>query len=135
MGSSFGHVDDLGRCLLRVERPSGADDVLAILDTGFNGELMMSRSMAITLGVELLPGLVDAQFANETTALVQIGQMPIVWFKHMKTVEVLIVDDASTQSRGSRQPSALLGTALLRPHLLLIDFARTTIELEQNSGT
>jgi hypothetical protein len=45
-----GSVDDLKRPLVRIETPGFADPLVAFVDTGFNGALLLDERQAARLG-------------------------------------------------------------------------------------
>jgi hypothetical protein len=54
----IGSVDPRGRPIVRIGQINGADDFLAIIDTGFNGQLMVSYQRLISLSLgRAQPGL------------------------------------------------------------------------------
>jgi len=100
----------------------GLDDkitVPALIDTGFNGALMLSLPAALQIGlrlsnilpVELADGSIKKEFVFEE--------------KVMLDRETLPVDILLTSSEES-----LLGTALLRDRSLTMDFSRQLIKLD-----
>jgi clan AA aspartic protease len=100
----------------------GLDDkitVPALIDTGFNGALMLSLPAALQIGlrlsnilpVELADGSIKKEFVFEA--------------KVMLDGETLPVDILLTSSEES-----LLGTALLRDRSLTMDFSRQLIKLD-----
>ncbi len=100
----------------------GLDDkitVPALIDTGFNGALMLSLPAALQIGlrlsnilpVELADGSIKKEFVFEA--------------KVMLDRETLPVDILLTSSEES-----LLGTALLRDRSLTMDFSRQLIKLD-----
>ena len=100
----------------------GLDDkitVPALIDTGFNGALMLSLPAALQIGlrlsnilpVELADGSIKKEFVFEA--------------KVMLDGETLPVDILLTSSEES-----LLGTALLRDRSLTMDFSHQLIKLD-----
>ena len=118
-------VDDRGRTVIRVEGIN--DSILVVVDTGFNGDLMVTRAAARDLGAQRLGREVDVQLGNGTVASVIRGRATIPWLGENRLVRVLVADDWLTVGDA---PAGLLGTALLTPHLLMVDFAARTVEIE-----
>ena len=123
-----GSVDQLGRPLIRV-RPSGAqDDILALVDTGFHGELMMGVSTARELKIELSDDLHGIELGNGTMAHVLVGVISLSWMGAQRTARVLAAETWTTLDADA--PVAIVGTRLLAPHLLLVDCDAGTVEIE-----
>ena len=126
MAQLIGSVDPRGRPLVRVQGKS--ERLLVPIDTGFNGDLILTSDAARLLGVE--PGLGETEIeladgriahAFETSALID-------WFGEQRRIRVL-VSDARSVTRDD-EPSGLLGTGLLAPHRLAIDFDTRTAVIE-----
>lgn len=130
MGTQVGSVDGRLRCIVRIEQP-GRDGFTALLDTGFNGELLVSRSEINCLGITLLGAVEEAELAGGVRQQVEMGHCTIDWFGSKRKVEVLVAANDTERPGSSEDPAALVATALLSPHLLLIDFAARSIEIEE----
>ena len=130
MAKLIGSVDLLGRPLVRV-RPGGQDDdLLAIVDTGFNGEIMMGMHAARALRVLLFPDAVDVELGTGAVERVLEGRLPVRWLDEERVAKVLV--SVGWPAPKPDTPVALIGTRLLRPHLLLVDFAAGTVEIESH---
>ena len=121
MVEQIGHVDSRGRPLLRVEIPARDDALLVLVDTGFNGEVMLSRAVALQLGLVLHDIRSIVQLADGRTRTVQSASVVIVWLGQTRRVEVLATGHSGV-SIDPDEPTTLIGTALLSPHQLKIDF-------------
>lgn len=128
MAKLIGSIDDLGRPLVRLKLPRGQDDLLAIIDTGFNGELMMSLSVARSLAMPLENDLVPIELGTGTIERVYVGQLDVRWLEQEQRLRVLV--SKTWPAPRPDAPVALIGTRLLRPHLLMIDFGADTLEIE-----
>jgi clan AA aspartic protease len=122
----LGSVDQLGRPVVRVAIVGRADEVLATIDTGFNGEAMMPLGDALQLGVTVLEGTRDVELGHGHSVAVQVGRMRVQWLGYERDVGVLISDRVTQTLSG---PVMLIGTRLLKSHLLLIDFERGTVQI------
>ena len=125
MAKVTGSVDERGRPLVRLEGKT--DSVLLVVDTGFNGDLMTSREGARLLGVEPDIDVTEVELGDGRTVKVNEGRATIIWLEQARRVRVLVSDDWNPAGDA---PVGLLGTQLLVPHLLLIDFAEGTVEIE-----
>ena len=127
MPKLIGRIDALGRPIVRVAVVGRDDDCLATVDTGFNGEIMMTLGDARTLGTRILDDNEEVQLGHGRSVGVRIGQMRLRWLGAERDVSVFISDQSVPTRSG---PVLLIGTALLKPNLLLIDFALNTVEIE-----
>ncbi len=129
MGTVLGGVDDRRRPLVRVALAERDESLLALVDTGFNGELYVTESVARRFGFERTSFDSEVALAGGNSAKVSRGRGSIRWLGQQRRVQVFIVDDPRTHPREG-EPDALLGTGLLSPHILLVDFTAMTIEIE-----
>ena len=130
MPTQVGHVDGRRRPLVRVELGGTADDILALMDTGFNGELLLTAEDAVRLGFTRRDGTSYAQLASGQSVSVQRARGTILWLGRTRRVEALATSE-EVSTRHVDDPVALVGTQLLSPHLVLIDFRAGTIEIEE----
>lgn len=126
-----GAIDRLRRPVIRLETPAG-DSFLALVDTGFNGELMLSEADATSLGFTVSRVTLKVMLAGDTSQTIKEGSGQISWFGTSRKVN-LIVNPTSHLRRMDDDPIALVGTRLLTPHLLLIDFEASTLEIESQN--
>jgi predicted aspartyl protease len=131
MAKLTGSVDELGRPVVRVRPGAGGDDFLAIVDTGFNGELMMGMEAARQLNVTLSDAMVHVELGTGITQRVRNGSLTVQWMGQELNSRVL-VSDTWPLLKGDA-PIAMIGTRLLRPHLLLVDFDSSSVEIETTS--
>jgi predicted aspartyl protease len=125
MAKVRGSVDHLGRPVIRIEHRDIS--ILAVIDTGFNGELMVPAATALSLGVAFSMEVTTVELGNGARASVRDGEATINWLDDTRRVRVFVSE--SWLPTGDA-PQGLLGTGLLTPHLLLIDFERKTVEIE-----
>jgi predicted aspartyl protease len=124
-----GGLDGKGRPMVRLRVTGAEDELLCMLDTGYSGELWMSEALARQFGFDATN--VDAIAATATNELaeVRIYSGEIEWLGAKREVTV-----QAHRGPASRQPDAepyaLLGTELLQPTLLLVDFPERTILVE-----
>jgi hypothetical protein len=126
-----GSIDGLGRPVVRIQ-VAGHDDILAIVDTGFNGSLMLESIEARQKGfvIDELTELVELG----TTARVEVRRATgtIDWLGRPTVVDALISDEPSRPG-ATDVARALLGTALMSDCLLLVDFPNKLVEIETAS--
>lgn len=128
MGTLIGNVDLKHRPLVRLELPGDSVGVLALLDTGFNGELIVPRDHVLELGFQARGGVAVVELAGGHRNEFQRGRGTIIWLGQERQVEILISSEPTIMREGD--PVAIVGTRLLAPHLLLIDFGARTVEVE-----
>jgi predicted aspartyl protease len=132
LGTLIGSVDERLRPLIRLTAAKGDDDVLCLLDTGFNGELLVRRAEADRLGLLPIGSSEVAEFAGGERVRLQLAEGNIHWLGELRFVRALIsADDRLPVSADA--PQVLVGTRLLFPHLLLIDFSAATVEIEHQA--
>ena len=133
MATLVGGIDDRLRPYMRVEYPGADDGFIALLDTGFNGELFLEEPAAFQLGVQLRGTSELVHLASGPVQEVRRGVVTIRWLGVVRRAEVLVAVVGSVKPRRADDPIALVGTALLNPHLVLLDFANRTIEIESEA--
>ena len=128
MSKIWGTVDRLRRPVIRLETSAG-ETFLALVDTGFNGELMLPLSDATALGFEVSNVKIKAVLAGDVAQELHEGSGILNWLGGNRRVE-LMVSPATTSRKMDDDPIALIGTKLLMSHLLFIDFQTLTVEIE-----
>ena len=121
----IGSVDLRGRPVIRIEGKQ--ESILVVVDTGFNGDLLVSRDAARRLGVDPISSEAAIELGDGRTVRVNEARATIKWLEQERRVRVLVSDDWTATGDA---PVGLLGTDLLVPHLLLIDFTAGTVEIE-----
>jgi predicted aspartyl protease len=117
---------------VRVKLVGAEDDFLALVDIGFNGNLLMTRTTTMQLGFTLREELDIVEFADGRSERVNLGNGVVEWLGGVRRVEIFASPDSARQRmRRDGEPVALLGTGLLAPHILLIDFGAGTVEVER----
>lgn len=100
-----------------------------MLDTGFNGDVMINVADAEALGVILSPLQVRVTLAGGQRADARQGEVQLEWLGQVRRTRVFVTETQAPPHRDG-DPVALIGTRLLAPHLLLIDFEAGTVEIE-----
>ncbi len=129
MGVALGSIDGRFRPLLRIRCSNGGDEILALLDTGFNGERLCDRIVAAEIGT-IPSGRSDSvELAGHIKSQAQVGHATILWLGQPRQVRVL-VSMAPPARHVDGEPVAIVGGALLAPSLVLLDYAAMTVEIE-----
>ena len=131
MAQQVGHVDDRGRPLLRIELRGTDESFLALVDTGCNASLVLPESEAMRLGM-VMTGLESwVEFADGRKQLLRACVATLIWLGAQRRVEALVTTpDGSVSMRPNAradEPIGLVGTGLLSPHLLTINFATADV--------
>lgn len=117
-----GHVDDQLRALIRV--PVGAtqdgprQELVAWVDTAFNGGLTIPHGLIVCLGLSQ-ESSVEAILADGQTVALETYGCYLDWFGGTYQTQVVASDGAYP----------LLGTLLLSGRRLAIDYPAKTVEL------
>ncbi len=93
----------------------------AVIDTGYNGEVIMPQHEIQAMGFELL-GTIDSELANGQVVEIELFSGRIKWFDQVREVAV----------GSSRSTDLLLGTLLLTDCELYINFKKGQVTIEQS---
>jgi predicted aspartyl protease len=124
-----GHVDARDRPLMRVALPDGDQSFLAVVDTGFNGWLMMEATDARNLKFALSDASTSVELAEGGRKRVEIARGEIMWFGRCHPIEVFVSTGERARAAAD-EPIALVGTRLLSPHRLEIDFEKRLVRIQ-----
>lgn len=117
-----GHVDDQLRALVRVPVSASPDgpreEIVAWVDTAFNGGLTIPRGLVSTLGLSQ-ESSVEAVLADGRIAALETFGCHVDWFGETYQTQIVASDGAFP----------LLGTQLLADRRLSIDYKAKTVEL------
>ena len=123
-GRIDGHVDfSTLSPKVRIQLISSSNEEIelpAIVDTGYNGELILPEGKVKEMGLEFL-GTIDSELANGQIAEVDLFRGRINWFDAVHEVAV----------GASQSDDALLGTLLLADCELRVDFKQGWVRVEQ----
>ena len=109
--------------LVRLKLISARDEEIelsAIIDTGYNGEVILSKNKIQEMGLEFL-GTIDTELADGRIVELDLFRGRIKWFGRIQEVAV----------GASRSEDALLGTLLLADCELDINFKDGWAKIEQ----
>jgi clan AA aspartic protease len=115
MAREDGSVNAQLEAWLRVQSTNG-EIIECLIDTGFNGALVLSRSEAARLNLIVL-GRVTIIGVGRARMVADIAELEIEWLGQTRAVEVIISDG----------DDSLLGTELLDGSRLVIDYSAYTV--------
>jgi len=122
-----GSVDDLNRPLVRIEMPGFTDPLLAFVDTGFNGTLLIDETQAMRLGFSVTRNsTTPVRLATRRYENFQVGRGSFMWLGERKTITAFVMIEPQGERRarnaGKTEEEILIGTELLLDCRLQIDF-------------
>lgn len=115
MAREDGSVNARREAWLRV-RTSTGETLDCLIDTGFDGALVLPRSEATRLNLTVL-GRVPIIGVGGIRAIADIAELEIKWLGEGRAVEVIISDEEDS----------LLGTELLDGSRLVVDYINYTV--------
>jgi predicted aspartyl protease len=125
----IGSVDLGHRLIVRLKFATGEDEWPALIDTGFNGALLMPAAIARALHTPMSETRIDLEFGDGVLRPARRTRVNLTWLGRDIEVDTFVIADTERRPT-SKSPEILIGTRLLAPHLLLIDFTAGTIEIE-----
>lgn len=118
-----GVVDEYGRALLILTLRSISSkqlfEITAWVDTAFNGELVVPRSLIESMMLQQSAGI-RARLADGNEVTLESYSCTIDWFGTSKNVEVI----------ANNGDLPLLGIGLLNHHRLIVDYCDHTVTLD-----
>jgi hypothetical protein len=122
-----GSVDDRKRPLVRIEAPGFTDPLVAFVDTGFNGAILIDETQAARLGFSVAKDSIKpVQLASQRNENFLLGRGSFIWLGERRTIDayVLIETQGERRARNARrtEEEILIGTDLLSDCRLQIDF-------------
>lgn len=117
-----GRIDDRNRLwvTITVTGNQGQQQIEALIDTGFTGELLLPLSIAVPLGLTLA-AVGSYKLADGSTSRQMLFSASVAWgsSKKLATVNVVDTDDA------------LMGGGFLHGYLLVVDFEKKTLIIKE----
>lgn len=103
------------------------------VDTGFNGQLLLDQATARVLGVEMTGERSTVLLTGGVRGEIQIGGLTIDWFGTLRYVDATVLESVPEDPRLVPFPPSeseiLIGTMLMHPGRLTIDFLEETVHL------
>jgi clan AA aspartic protease len=121
MAREDGSVNARREPWLRVRTADG-ETLDCLIDTGFDGALVLPRSEATRLNLTVL-GRVPIIGVGKIRAIVDIAELEVEWLGESRAVEVII----------SSADDSLLGTELLDGSRLIVDYINYTVTVSDEA--
>ena len=121
MAREDGSVNAQLEAWLRVLVTNG-EIVECLVDTGFNGSLMLPRSEAVRLKLTVL-GRVPIIGVGRARSIADIAELEVEWLGQTRAVEVIISDG----------DDALLGSLMLDGSRLMVDYIGYTMTVSDEA--
>ena len=117
-----GHIDEKNqlRVPITVAGQHNQQKVLALVDTGFTGELQLPLKIAVPLGLRL-DGVGTFELADGSRSRQMLFSASISWGTTTRLVTVSVTDS----------DTPLIGGGLLHGYVLLVDFAKKQLILKE----
>jgi predicted aspartyl protease len=121
------------RPMLMVVSESGKS-FSCVIDTAFNGCLWMTERQAAEIGVSVSQDTRFAVLASDQRLKIILGRLCIRWFGEPRVVYVSVVPDLMMRrsAPSPKEPEILVGTQLLHPDTLVINFLEESVQLIRN---
>lgn len=117
MAHESGSVNSSREALIEVRLSSG-EAIECVVDTGFDGGLMLPRAFADHLQFPII-GRLAFEMVGGARLFAPVGLANIEWLDEVRQIEIIVSDGSD----------ALIGTELLQKTMLMIDYVsgRVTI--------
>jgi predicted aspartyl protease len=87
-----GSVDDLKRPLVRIETPGFTDPLIAFVDTGFNGALLIDERQAARLGFSVVRNsIAPLRLASQRNENFLRGRGSFIWLGERRTIVAYVM--------------------------------------------
>jgi len=115
-----GFIDNLNQAILPLDLYAG--ELEFVIDTGFSGEIILGQHF-FDVTKDQSSGRTHAILTGGSSEFFDTCKIEIASFDRTRSVTVII----------SPGDDCLIGTDLLNPHLLEVDYARRTVHLHESS--
>jgi predicted aspartyl protease len=126
-----GSIDDLLRPFIRIDVFGFDDPVVAFIDTGFNGAVIVDEQQAERMGfVVLARQYIDVRLASLRKERFQLATGALAWFGEKRNISAFVLARSErSRTAGSGEEEILIGTELLRDCRLQIDFPHRSVRI------
>ena len=117
-----GHIDDSNQLwvTIKVGGDHSAQDIRALIDTGFTGDLWLPLRIAVPLGLKLT-AISECQLADGSISNQMLFSAVISWGTKTRPITVIVAD----------VEDALIGGGLLHGYTLLVDFQKKRLTITE----
>lgn len=122
MALESGRVNSSREALVLVRFRDGRE-IDCVLDTGFDGGLMLPRAFVSQIQIPVI-GKLTFEMVGGARMSAEIGLTDIEWLGELRKVEVIV----------SEGDDALIGTELLIATTLLIDYTASTLKISTHEN-
>jgi predicted aspartyl protease len=129
-----GVIDHLRRPIVRLEMPPPLDGLLCLIDTGYNGFLLLEQSVALRFQFRMSSRISDQIVLGDgSIRMAEIARGMITWLGSTRMVDAHVVPDARVvrYSSPEQQFDGMIGTALLEGLHVFLDFQDDRVTLRQ----
>lgn len=122
-----GSIDDWNRPLVRIEASGFLDPLVAFIDTGFNGAIIVDEAQAARLGFDIAKKwYARVSLASLREERFQLCRGTFPWFGEQLPVTAFVLEESQEQRRArtarKTEEEILIGTELLSDCRLELDF-------------
>jgi predicted aspartyl protease len=125
-------VDLKRRPLIELRRTNGRSNILALVDTGCDGALVVDAETAKELGVAIGRQSIAALMGDGSEVVFTLGRLEIIWRGVPRVVSVR-VSQSNTKLFDDRfsllEPQAIIGCELLAQSELRVNFCDDSVSL------
>jgi hypothetical protein len=126
-----GAIDHLNRPYVRLDLVGFADPVVAFIDTGFNGAVILNENQAARMGFAVdQTQVADPLLANQQVGHFYFARGDLVWFDEITAVTAYVPVESAAERVGrlkKENEEVWIGTELLLGCRLEIDFVGRTV--------
>lgn len=117
-----GQIDERNQLwvTIKVGGQQSQEEIRALIDTGFTGELLLPLRIAVPLGLKLA-GVASFQLADGSISNQMLFSASTSWGTQTRAVTVNV----------SEVEDALIGTGLLHGYILLVDFQKKVLTIRE----
>ena len=131
-----GSVDLRGRPLIRLSFVGHEDEMLATVDTGFNGQLFLTEAVAKIWGIAPFGVGRNVVLGDGSIVATKQSISQVQWLGEVRDVLVQVTTHAAAANVGAAQnvddPVALIGTNLLARDILEINFRKRLVNIRRS---
>ena len=134
-----GSIDDWNRPLIRIEATGFFDPLVAFIDTGFNGAIIIDEMQAMRLGFNIAKKWhARVRLASLQEESFQLCRGTFPWFGEQAPITAFVLEETQEQRRErtarKTEEEILIGTELLSDCRLEIDFPGRNVLITKQSS-